>query len=341
MSLRVGVLHDLPSRDGGQEFTRLLQLGFDEMHSGDVAASLEVVSVVAEGTPRAGEDAVRAAMDELIRREVAVVVGPAITDSALAVLPLVERAALPTINYAGSHRARSALMFQYQVGSLEEEPYLLAAELERRGLRRIAVVREESVIGDELFAFLGDAVRQHHLETTAVSVIAPDGGGAGVAAATLSDAQADAAVYLGLGMSARALGEALQGVSTPMFANSALMFGHAMPEWAALWEGWSYVDVFDDQNRVLAALRRRVSASAGPITLAVPYDLGRLLGAAARRTATHDRAGMAAALELVKRVPAALGADGTRMGFGRWERSALKGDYLVLRTWRGGRSLTG
>jgi hypothetical protein len=27
------------------------------------------------------------------------------------------------------------------------------------------------------------------------------------------------------------------------------------------------------------------------------------------------------------------------MGFGRWERSALKGPSLVLRAWRGGRSV--
>ena len=27
------------------------------------------------------------------------------------------------------------------------------------------------------------------------------------------------------------------------------------------------------------------------------------------------------------------------MGFGQWERSALKGTYLVLRAWRGGSSV--
>lgn len=339
MGLRIGVLHDLPRPDGGEDFARMLQLGFAQMDTEGGGEPLDVVGVVADGAPRAGEDAVRAAMEDLIRSDVVAVVGPAITDSALAVLPLVEQAALPTVNYAGSQRARSSSMFQYQVGSLEEEPYLLAAELERRGLRRIGVVRETSVIGDELFLFLDDACRRHGLDTASVSVVGPDGGGAEPAAAALRDADVEAAIYLGLGMSARALGEAMQGVEIPMLANSALMFGHAMPDWTQLWEGWSYVDVFDDDNRVLAELRRRFPASAGPITLAVPYDLGRLLGAAVRHAATRDRAGVAAALELVKRLPAALGADGTWMGFGRWDHSALKGDYLVLRRWHAGRSV--
>ncbi len=38
------------------------------------------------------------------------------------------------------------------------------------------------------------------------------------------------------------------------------------------------------------------------------------------------------------RVPATIGREGTTMGFGRWERSALKGEFLVLRQWRDGRS---
>jgi hypothetical protein len=41
-------------------------------------------------------------------------------------------------------------------------------------------------------------------------------------------------------------------------------------------------------------------------------------------------------LERISQVPAALGGAGTIMGFGPWERTALKGpDYLVLRQMRG------
>jgi ABC-type branched-subunit amino acid transport system substrate-binding protein len=339
MGLRVGVLHDVLPADGGEVFARLLRTGFDELCGAMETPRLDIVTVIADGAPRAGEDAVRTAFADLMRRDVAAVVGPAITDSALAIVAAADQAGCPTINYAGSHRARGQHMFQYQVGSLEEEPYLLAAHLDREDLRRVGVVRETSIIGSELFSFLNDACRRSRLVVAAVADIGADGAGAAAAVAALSEARVDAVVYLGLGLSARALGEAAQGLSLPIVANSALLFGHAVPEWTALWEGWTYVDVFDEDNRVLAALRREFPDVGAAVSVAIPYDLGRLLGAAAALTAALDRTGMAAALEQVKRLPAALGRDGTRMGFGRWDRGALKGDYLVLRTWRAGRSV--
>ena len=51
------------------------------------------------------------------------------------------------------------------------------------------------------------------------------------------------------------------------------------------------------------------------------------------------RAGVKEGLERVKRIPAAMGVDGTWMGFGLWDRAALKGEFLVLREWRDGRSV--
>ena len=44
-------------------------------------------------------------------------------------------------------------------------------------------------------------------------------------------------------------------------------------------------------------------------------------------------------LEQVKAIPAASGERGTLMGFGPFDRAALKGQYLVLREWREGRSV--
>jgi len=43
-------------------------------------------------------------------------------------------------------------------------------------------------------------------------------------------------------------------------------------------------------------------------------------------------------LERIKCLPAALGTPDTTMGFGHWDRAALKGGFLVPRQWRGGRS---
>ena len=41
----------------------------------------------------------------------------------------------------------------------------------------------------------------------------------------------------------------------------------------------------------------------------------------------------------MKQLPAASGYEGTLMGFGVWDRAALKGPFLVLRAWRDGRTV--
>ena len=52
-----------------------------------------------------------------------------------------------------------------------------------------------------------------------------------------------------------------------------------------------------------------------------------------------DPAGLREGLERVKQLPATSGYEGTLIGFGVQDRAALKGQFLVLRAWRGGRSV--
>jgi branched-chain amino acid transport system substrate-binding protein len=94
-----------------------------------------------------------------------------------------------------------------------------------------------------------------------------------------------------------------------------------------------------DGNTERQALRERSPRSAaGPVGVAA-YDIGRLLGAALVRCHHLTRGGLRDALERVKQLPAASGVEGTTMGFGRYDHGALKGRYLVLRTWQDGRTV--
>ena len=62
------------------------------------------------------------------------------------------------------------------------------------------------------------------------------------------------------------------------------------------------------------------------------YDIATLLVHGLRLATVHTREGVNEGLERVHQLPAALGGAGTVMGFGSWERTALKGpDYLLLR----------
>ena len=125
----------------------------------------------------------------------------------------------------------------------------------------------------------------------------------------------------------------------PVLANSALMFGYVRPDWRAAWSNWEYIDTIADDNRQRRALAELdPAAAAGPIGTAA-YDLGRLVGHAAGRAERLDRAGLREGLERVKQLPAASGYEGTLMGFGVWDRGALKGPFLVLRAWRDGRTV--
>jgi hypothetical protein len=64
-----------------------------------------------------------------------------------------------------------------------------------------------------------------------------------------------------------------------------------------------------------------------------------LLGEGVAASEHLTRAGVADGLRRVKQLPATSGHDGTLMGFGTWDHAALKGHYLVLRTWRDGHSI--
>jgi hypothetical protein len=117
------------------------------------------------------------------------------------------------------------------------------------------------------------------------------------------------------------------------------MFGYARPDWRDGWAGWEYLDGVADDNTLRAQLRERSKrAAAGPIGCAA-YDMGRLVGEAIARAHHLTRAGLKEGLERIKQLPATSGVEGTTMGFGHYDHAALKGQYLVLREWRDGKTV--
>jgi hypothetical protein len=313
--IRIGVLHDFPAADGGRSFEATVRRGMQQaVDSGRLDDEVEFVHVTALGLPLSGGSAyaVEEAFESLVAARVAAILGPAISDNAIVVRPLADAAHVPTLNYTGSEETRSEYGFQYQIGSLEDEPSFLAANLAARGLSRVTVERENSYIGRRMAEFFDHAAAVAGLTITA-------------------RADAEAIVSLGMWDSARAL--AASRPSVPVVANSALIYGHHDPQAAREWEGWAYPDTVSEANAVYAAL------GAGGPGVAGQYDMGRLLGEALARARVANGRGVLDGLEQVKAVPAASGQPGTLMGFGRCERGALKGQYLVVRCWRDGETV--
>ena len=311
----IGILHDFPTTDDGVAFERTVRLGMQPViDSGRFDDQVEIVHATGLGLPLPDGSAVAVerAFQELVDGGVVAILGPAISDNALVVQPLADAARIPTINYTGSDETRSEYCFQYQIGSLEDEPSFLAANLASRGYRHVALERDRSYVGRRMASFFEHASAVAELTLT-------------------SRDNADAIVSLGMWDTARAL--ARERPSQPVVANSALIYGYHDRQAAREWEGWAYPDTVSEANPIYASLGDVGPGAAGQ------YDIGRLIGEALARARVASSRGMLDGLEQVKAIPAASGEPGTLMGFGRSDRGALKGRYLVVRQWRDGRSV--
>lgn len=346
LPLLVGLLFDYPQADEGASLSGALTLGLSESFAAcGFDRRVEVVARQGRGLPSGSAHDMECRTAELVQAGVLAVVGPSISDNALVVRPLLEAAEVPAINYTGGERTRGRWMFHYQVGSLAEEPVVLAEYLAARGARAVALLHDRSPVGGGYAESFAAACAARGIELTGRSAVSPLAEDLSATVGRLRAAAPEYLAYLGLGVAARAVALALRGGEgggrwdVPVVANSSLMFGYQQREWRADWEGWVYTDTVADDNPCRNALRERSRpTAAGPVGVAV-YDIGRLLGLALARAEHLTRDGVRLALEDVKRVPAASGLPGTVMGFGHYDHAALKGPYLVLRSWRGGKTV--
>lgn len=339
----IGVLDDTP---GGMQpvlLQRAFELAFAELsRAGRSDRSFELLIERAVGLPSGTAHSLVQAHAALAARGALVIVGPAIGDNALVATPCADAIRVPTLNWAGTEEGRSEFMFHLQVGSHEEEPLLLARHLIGRGATCCALVFERSAIGARYAAFFDEACLGEGLAQRVRFGVNAGATDLGPAAEAALRAEPDAVVYLGLGAGLGGLRAELsrRGAAQPLFSNSSGMFGWVGPERARELEGVNYVDVVSETNPVLLdALRALgIAFDTGPMA-AVYLDLARLAAEGIARAPVLTPPGVMAGLERIKSLPAALGRAGTQMGFGHWERSAYKGDYLVLRRWQAGRSL--
>jgi branched-chain amino acid transport system substrate-binding protein len=340
LPVRIGLLYDFPQM--GDLLEKTLRLGIETVAAtGRLDRDIELVERQSRGLPSGSEAEVTRAFAELVDEDVVAIIGPSISDNALIAAPLCDAARIPAINYSGGERTRSEWMFHYQVGSLEEEPPVLAQRMVTRGFRRAAVIFDQSPVGRRYAEYFESARGRLGLEVTGTASISALTEDATEPVDRLRQSEPDVLVYLGLGVSSRAVALALESLAwkVPVLANSALMFGYARPDWRDGYAGWEYIDTIADDNLLRAKLGEiSPHAAGGPIGCAA-YDMGRLLGEGIAASEHLTRAGIADGLRRVKQLPSSSGYEGTLIGFGVWDHAALKGHYLVLREWKDGRSV--
>jgi ABC-type branched-subunit amino acid transport system substrate-binding protein len=339
----VGLLNDMadgPPATG--DVTEELRREIDAVRAeGRLDAQIEFVHAYGLGLPAGTAAAVERAFDELVAKDVVMIVGPAIGDNALIATPLAERARVPTINWAGAERGRGEWMFHLQVGSHEDESLVMARHMKRVGAKRLGVVFDQSPIGTRHLEYLYDEAAVIGIEVVAAEPISPLATDADAEVNGVLSARPDGFVYLGLGLSTPPVAAALtaRGWQGPRIMNTAGLRGYH-GDFAQVCDGWFYVDMHSDGNQTLAALREaRGVPPEKALWLAKGYDLGRLVAEALARAPEFSREGLKLGLEKVKWLPAAEGEDGTLLGFGIQDRGALHGRYLVVRQWVGGKTV--
>lgn len=336
--LRVGILDDMSATPPGKtDIKAWLQLAVNELiEKGRLDRKVEFVHAWGLGLPEGTAAAVEKAYRELVNEDVLLIVGPAIGDNALVATPLTERFRIPTINWAGSERARSDYMFHLQVGSHEDESIVIARHLLENGTKRVALVYDKSPIGRRYHHFFQAEAEILGLEIVSSAGVSPLVEDAFEEVKRLTSHQPNGMVYLGLGHAATAVATALTVTDWDglRIMNTAGIRGH-YPEYAKAVNGWRYLDMYADNNRTLARLRHTLNKpDLKPLAAAKGYDLGRLVAEGLARADELTRDGVKRGLELIKWLPAAEGHEGTLLGFGNCDRGALHGRYLVVRQWQ-------
>jgi len=317
-----------------------IRMRFEEAHaSGEVDRPIELVVRTGHGLPSGSAKAVRDAWHALADEGVLLIIGPGITDNCMAVVPDFEAGRVPTVNFPGTTRSRGLYGFHYQVGSLYDDSPLIARAIAERGLHQVAVIRDRSPIGEEYFAAFAEQCERSGLDIGIDVKCSPVATDLAEQVDRAAGAGAEALAYLGFGGVLVELSNALavRGWDPPRFTTTAGMHFYSKSEAdRETLRGWVYVDQVDEDNQLLSEMLDRFEARFAtrpfnPISAAM-YDMATLAVLGLRYATVHTPEGVMEGLERIHQVGAVLGGAGTVMGFGPWERTALKGpDYLILR----------
>jgi branched-chain amino acid transport system substrate-binding protein len=340
--IRIGYVDDLSARGAGG-YARLIQIGIQEqIEQGRLHRPVELVHRPVTGLPSGSASSVVRAFEEVAANGVVAMLGPSITDNVLAVRATADRLRMPTLAWPGGEECRTEHLFQYQAGSLEDEPQVIARYLVSNKLHTVTLVHDLAATGMRMAANFEAAAAAFGIRIASRVGVSqlneplPDS-----VFEEIGTAGASALVHLGL-FGIRPLSEGLvaRRIDLPVISNIVASMAQNDPDWLEALERWVYIDMVSDGNLRLQALRPRLFSGHpnGP-SLVSGLDIGHLLAEALVQAPSTDPEGIKAGFERVKYLPSAAGREGTRMGFGVWDRAALKGDYLVLRQYVDGISV--
>jgi branched-chain amino acid transport system substrate-binding protein len=343
--IKIGYLMDfLISEHFPQHFREDLTNPFDlvfgeALEKGVIDRPVEIVYREVEGLPKGSVKKVIDTYGELVDEGCLAVFGPNITDNCLPTLEAIEeRFRVPAIGVTGSEEVLGEWFFAFPMGSMTDEPIFWADLLAKRGLTDVGLLIEQSLIGETYSTNFRKAARKRGLRIVAEASIAQTAQDVTESIGMLHQAKASAILHCGFGFGVVMVNPALEALDwdPPRFAGTAWQNAWINPVMWNAFMGWIGVDQYDEANRVGQEFLDRYLQTYGrrpewcvPV---VNYDVARTLLEAIVDAHPLSPRGVKEALERVRMMPAASGAPGTRISFGKWKRQAWVGaGYLVAR----------
>jgi hypothetical protein len=343
--IKIGFLMDfkLPGdypKEKREDLTKPFEIVFAEaLEQKLIDRPIQILYREPEGPPKGSVKAVIDAYGELVEEGCLLVYGPNITDNAVPTREAIEeRFKVPAISVTGAEDWLGEWTFSFSMGSMTDEPIFWCDLLAKRGYREVGVLVEQSLVGESYLAQFRRACRRRDIRIVGEAHIAQTAQDVGDAIRSLHDAKAQALVHCGFGFGVvRATPVLAQlGWDPPRFTGTAFQNAWLHPiMWNALL-GWTGLDQYDEENLVGQRFLDQFHAATGrrpeycvPV---VHRDIATALLHALVDAHPLSPRGVKEALERVKMLPAASGAPGTRISFGKWGRRAWVGaGYLVAR----------
>lgn len=345
--IKLGYLYDFLLPDDYPQVMRsdtldTLKLVFQQGYEdGVIDRPVEIILKEVEGFPKGTIKAVIDAYEELVDEGCIAIFGPMIADNAVPTREVIEeRFKIPTISVTGSEDFLGEWTFSLNMGSMLDEPVVLAHLMAKRGYKTVGAIIEQSLVGESYIKNFRKTARAYGLQIVAEEFVAQTASSTRErdAVRRLYDRKPDAIVHFGFGFGIVHVNAELKELrwDPPRFAGTAWQNAWINPVLWNAYMGWIGLDQYDEGNPVgqkyLDDYRKAYGRRPEYCLLPVNRDIATLFLHAFADAHPLTPRGVEEALERVKMVPAASGAPGTRIGFGKWIRRGWIGSgYLVAR----------
>jgi ABC-type branched-subunit amino acid transport system substrate-binding protein len=343
--IKVGCVYDFKLPDGypqekRDDFFVSLQMVFDEgLRQGLIDRPVEILTREVEGLPKGSVKAVIDAYGQLVDEGCLAMFGPFITDNCVPTKEAIEEQfRVPSITVTGTDDWLGEWTFSLPQGSLTDEPIFWAHLLAKGGHTEVGALIEQSLVGDSYIRNFRKACVERGIRIVAEEWIAQTAQDVADSVRKVYDAKPTALVHCGFGFGVVHVNPALEalGWDPPRFLGTAFQNAWINDTmWRAVL-GWVGVDQYDEGNmvgqRFLDRFQERTGRRPEYCVPVMNHDIATVLLRAFADAHPLSPRGVKESIERVKMVPAAGGAPGTRISFGKWTRRGWMGaGYLVAR----------